>query len=90
MVLTQKNVEDEHKKMNRVWGSDSPIKNGRKKNGDGARLYVNIVFDAQASLKNQKIALLVVLRGSFLGVIGTLLSNEFWYFLKTKVSFLLY
>ena len=32
-----------------------------------------IVFDAQASLKNQKMALLVVLRGSFLGVIGTLL-----------------
>ena len=35
-----------------------------------------IVFDAQALLKNQKMALLVVLRGSFLGVIGTLLFNE--------------
>ena len=32
-----------------------------------------MVFDAQASLKNQKMALLVVLRGSFLGVVGTLL-----------------
>ena len=51
---------------------------------------IQIVFDAQASQKNQKMALLVVLRGSFLGVIGTLLFNEFWYFLKVKVSFLLY
>ena len=49
-----------------------------------------IVFDAQALPKNQKMALLVVLRGSFLGVIGTLLFNEFCYFLKVKVSFLLY
>ena len=49
-----------------------------------------IVFDAQASLKNQKMTLLVVPRGSFLGVIGTLLFNEFRYFLKMKVSFLLY
>ena len=49
-----------------------------------------IVFDAQASLKNQKMALLVVLRGAFLGGIGTLIFNEFWYFLKVKVSFLLY
>ena len=49
-----------------------------------------IVFDAQASLKNQKMALPVVLRGAFLGVIGTLLFNEFWYFLKVKLSFLLY
>ena len=48
-----------------------------------------IVFDAQALLKNQKMALLVVLRGAFLGGIGTLLFNEFWYFLKMKVSFLL-
>ena len=48
------------------------------------------VFDAQASLKNQKMALLVVLRGLFLGIIGTLLFNEFWYFLMVKVSFLLY
>ena len=38
----------------------------------------SIVFDAQALLKNQKMALLVVLRGG----IGTLLFNEFWYFLK--------
>ena len=49
-----------------------------------------IVFDAQALLKNQKMALLVVLRWAFLGGIGTLLFNEFWYFLKMKVSFLLY
>ena len=49
-----------------------------------------IVFDAQALLKNQKMALLVFLRGSFLGVIGTLLFIEFWCFLKMKVSFLLY
>ena len=49
-----------------------------------------LVFDAQASLKNQKMALLVFLRGAFLGGIGTLLFNEFWYFLKMKVSFLLY
>ena len=49
-----------------------------------------IVFDAQALLKNQKMALLAVLRGSFLGVIGTLLFNESWYFLKMKVSFFLY
>ena len=49
-----------------------------------------IVFDAQALLKNQKMALLVVLRGAFLGGIGTLLFNESWYFLKMKVSFLLY
>ena len=53
-------------------------------------LFVSIVFDAQASLKNQKMALLVFLRGSFLGVIGTLLFNEFWCFLKMTVSFLLY
>ena len=46
-----------------------------------------IVFDSQASLKNQKVALLEVLRGAFLG--GTLLFNEFWSFLKMKVSFLL-
>ena len=45
---------------------------------------------AKALLKNQKMALLVVLRGSFLGVIGTLLFNEFWYFLKVKVSFSFY
>ena len=50
----------------------------------------HLVFDAQASLKNQKIALLVFLRGAFLGGIGTLLFNEFWYFLKMKVSSLLY
>ena len=49
-----------------------------------------IVFDAQASLKNQKMALLVVLREAFLGGIGTMLFNEFWFFLKMKVSFLLY
>ena len=49
-----------------------------------------IVFDAQALLKNQKMALLVFLRGSFLGVIGTLLFSEIWCFLKMKISFLLY
>ena len=49
-----------------------------------------IVFDAQASLKIQKVALLVVLRGAFLGGISTLLFNKFWYFLKMKVSFLLH
>ena len=54
----------------------------------GKRL--EIVFDTQALLKNQKMALLVVLRGAFLGGIGTLLFNEFWHFLKMKVSFLLY
>ena len=48
-----------------------------------------MVFDAQDLLKNQKMALLVVLR-DFLGGIGTLPFNEFWYFLKMKVSFLLY
>ena len=41
---------------------------------------VVIVFGAQASLKNQKMGLLVVLGGgTFLGGIGTLLFNEFWY-----------
>ena len=50
----------------------------------------SIVFDAEASLKNQKVAILVVLRGAFLGGIGTLVLNEFWYFFKMKVSFLLY
>ena len=49
-----------------------------------------IVFDAKASLENQKMALLVVMRGGFLRGIGTLLCNEFWYFLKMKVSFLLF
>ena len=49
-----------------------------------------IVFDAQAMLKNQKMVLLVILRGAFLCGIGTLLFNELWYFLKIKVSFLLY
>ena len=53
-------------------------------------LFCVIVFEAQASLKNQKMALLVFLRGAFLGVIGTLLFNEFWCFLKMKVSFFLY
>ena len=52
--------------------------------------FVYIVFDAQALLKNQKVALLVVLRGAFLGGIGTLVFNEIWYFLKMKVSFLFY
>ena len=36
-----------------------------------------IVFDAQASLKIQKVALLVVLRGPFLGGIDNLIFNEF-------------
>ena len=51
-----------------------------------------MVFDAQASLKHQKMALLVVLSGggAFLGGIGTLHFNEFWYFLKIKLLFLLY
>ena len=52
--------------------------------------FLGIVLDAQALLKNQKVALLVVLRGTFLGDIGNLVFNEFWYFLKIKVSFLLY
>ena len=47
------------------------------------------LFDAQAWLINQKVALLVVLRGAFLGGIGILVLNQFWYFLKMKVSFLL-
>ena len=40
-------------------------------------VFATIVFDAQTSLKNQKMALLVVLRVAFLGGIGTLLFNEF-------------
>ena len=36
-----------------------------------------IVFDAQALLKNQKVALLAALRGAFLGNIGNLVFNEF-------------
>ena len=49
-----------------------------------------IVFDAHALQKNQKVVLLVVLRGAFLRGNGTLVFNEFWYFLKMEVSFLLY
>ena len=49
-----------------------------------------IVFDAQASLKNQKMGGTSSSEGGFLGGIGTLLFNEFWHFLKVKVSFLLY
>ena len=45
---------------------------------------VTIVFDAQALLKNQKVALLIVLRGAFLGGIGTLFFNEFWYFFEDE------
>ena len=43
-----------------------------------------MVFDSQASLKNQKVALLVVLRGAFLGGIGTLVFRESWHFLRIK------
>ena len=44
-----------------------------------------IVFDAQASLKIQKVVLLVVLRGAFLGgIIGTLVFNKFWYFFEDE------
>ena len=54
--------------------------------------FPEIVFDVQALLKNQKVVLIVVLRSivsSEVGI-GTLLFNEFCYFLKMKVSFLLY
>ena len=54
------------------------------------RMVLGMVFDAQALLKNQKVASPVVLGGAFLGGIGTLLFNEYWYFLKMMVSFLSY
>ena len=45
---------------------------------------VPIVFDAQALLKNPRVALLEVLRGTFLGGIDTLVFNEFWYFFEDE------
>ena len=47
-----------------------------------------ILFDAQALLKNQKMALLMDLRGALLGGIGTLLLDEFWYFFEDEVFIL--
>ena len=47
-----------------------------------------MVFVDQASFKNLKVALPVVLKGAFLGDISNLVFSEFQYFLKIKASFL--